>query len=605
MTDTRTGPPTGAEDVHWDLSDLYDGTDDPRLRADADAALAAADDFAARYRGRVAELDAAGLTEALRALEAVAQPIQRAASYAHLRFAVDTADASLGALVAELSERASAVQSRVLFFDLEWGAVPDDRAEVLLADPALATYRHHLERIRKEVPYQLSEPEERLLTELEPTGAAAWSRLFTQLTSAITVTWDGARVSLEEALGVLHEPDRDRRRAAQEAVSAALAEDIGTRAFIFNTLLADKATRDRLRGRPDWLHSRNVANEAEPEQVAALVEAVTGRYDVVGRYYRLKGRVLGIDELHDWDRYAPLDTGEERRLTWDDARELVLDAYADFSPRMADLAAAFFTERWIDAAVAPGKRGGAFASSVTPDVHPYVFLNFTGRQRDAMTLAHELGHGIHMRLSQSQTLLNTSTPLTTAETASIFGETVTLARLLKATDDPQQRFALVARRLEDAFAAIFRQVAMNRFEDAVHTVRRQEGELSVEALGEHWLRTQEAMFAGAVTLSDGYRDWWSYVPHFIAVPGYVYAYAFGNLLSFALYRRYEEDGEAFVPRYLDMLARGGSIAPHELMAPLGVDLTDPGFWDAGLDVLAEEVGRAERLAADLQGGDRG
>jgi oligoendopeptidase F len=600
MTDALTSP-TGAEDVHWDLGDLYAGLDDPRLQDDAQATISGAAAFAERYRGRVGALDAAGLASAVAELEALSLPLTKAATYAHLRMAVDTRDPQIGALVARLQQQSSQAQSEVLFFDLEWGQVPDERAEALLADEALAGYRHHLERIRAQVPYQLSEPEERLLTALAPTGAAAWSRLFTQLTSAITVSWQGAEVPLEEALGVLHEGDRDRRRAAQEAITEALEADIATRAFVFNTLLADKAAKDRLRGRPDWLHSRNMANEAEPEQVQALVEAVTGRYDIVARYYRLKARVLGLDELCDWDRYAPIDAGEEHQLGWDDARDLVLDAYADFSPRMRDLAASFFSEGWIDAAVTPGKRAGAFASSVTPDVHPFVFLNFTGRQRDAMTLAHELGHGIHMRLSQRQTLFNASTPLTTAETASIFGETVTLARLLKATDDPRQRFALAARRLEDAFAAIFRQIAMNRFEDAVHTHRRETDELSVEDLGRYWTETQEAMFAGALTITPAYASWWSYVPHFIAVPGYVYAYAFGNLLSFALYRRYEEEGEGFVPRYLEMLSHGGSQPPHVLMRPLGVDLTDPGFWDAGLDVLDEEVGRAEELAAAAEG----
>jgi oligoendopeptidase F len=602
MTDTAAPDRTGAEDVRWDLTDLYAGVDDPALRADVDGALAAAEAFAARHRGRVGELDAAALAAALTELEGLVQPLQRAGAYASLRFAVDTADQRLGALVAELQQRGSAVQGQLLFFDLELGSIPAERMAALLDDPALAGYRHHIEQVLAEVPHRLSEPEERILTELAPTGAAAWSRLFTQLTSAITVGWEGRQVPLEEALGVLHDPDRERRRAAQAAVTEALGADVGTRAFVFNTLLADKATKDRLRSRPDWLHSRNVANEASSEQVAALIEAVTGRYDIVARYYRLKARVLGLDELHDWDRYAPIDTGEERRVSWDDARELVLDAYADFSPQMADLARTFFDESWIDAAVTPGKRGGAFASSVTPDVHPYVFLNFTGRQRDAMTLAHELGHGIHMRLSQGQTLFNVGTPLTTAETASIFGETVTLARLLKATDDPRQRFALVARRLEDAFASIFRQIAMNRFEDAVHTQRREDGELGVDDLNAHWMATQSAMFAGSVTLSEGYATWWSYVPHFIAVPGYVYAYAYGNLLSFALYRRYEEEGAAFVPRYLDMLSMGGSIAPDELVRRVGVDLTDPGFWDAGLDVLDAEVGRAEALAHGLSDG---
>lgn len=605
MTSIAPSTQTGAEDVRWDLTDLYAGPDDPAVRADAEGAMSAAASFAERYRGRVGELDAEALATALRELEQLLTPLYRLGSYANLLYSVDTTDHTASALMAEMQERASKVQAEVLFFDLEWGSVPEERAQALLTDPALEGYRHHLERIRAEVPYRLSEPEERLLAELAPTGAAAWARLFTQLTSSITVEWDGGKATLEEVLGVLHERDRDRRKAAQEAISAALEEDLQTRAFVFNTLLAEKATLDRLRGRPDWLHERNMDNEASAEQVAALIEAVTGRYDLVGRYYRLKGRVLGIDDLHDWDRYAPLDAvvsddaSEERRLTWDEARELVLDAYSDFSPQMADIAREFFDRGWIDAPPAPGKRGGAFAASVAPGSHPYIFLNYTGRQRDAMTVAHELGHGIHMTLSKSQTLFNAHTPLTTAETASIFGETVTLARLLQAEDDPGRRFALVARRIEDAFAAIFRQVAMNRFEDAVHNARRERGELSVEEIGQHWFDTQSAMFDGALTISDGYRSWWSYVPHFIGVPGYVYAYAFGNLLSFALYRRYEEDPESFVPRYLEMLSRGGSVAPGDLVAPLGVDLSDPGFWDAGLDVLAAEVERAEALAEDL------
>jgi oligoendopeptidase F len=602
LTETHTNEPTGAEEVHWDLSDLYAAVDDPAVRKDAEESARQAEAFAQRYRGTVATLDAHALATACEELEGAWLPLRRALAFAHLCHAVDTSDAVIGSLVADLSERAAAVNSTVLFFDLEWNAVEDDHAETLLDDPALSTYRHHLQQIRSHRPHQLSEPEERIMSALAPTGAAAWTRLFTQLTSAITVDHDGHEESLEEALGTLHDPDRALREAAQERISKALEQDVSTRAFVLNTLLADKATHDRLRRHTDWLHSRNLANEADSAQVDALVEAVTGRYELVGRYYRMKARLLGHDELFDWDRYAPLQTGEDSTISWEDARELVLDAYRDFSPRMAGIAATFFERSWIDAAVKPGKRGGAFASSVTPDAHPYIFLNFTGRPRDAMTLAHELGHGVHMRLSQRHTLFNTSTPLTTAETASIFGETVTLARLLKAEQDPAQRFSLVARRVEDAFAAIFRQIAMNRFEHAVHTSRREEGELSVDAINEHWMATQQAMFAGSVTLTDGYRTWWSYVPHFIAVPGYVYAYAFGNLLSLALYRRYEEEGESFVPRYLDMLSAGGSVAPNELLERLDVDLADPAFWDAGLDVLSEEVARAEDLAKEIDHG---
>jgi oligoendopeptidase F len=595
------GHRTGAEAVRWDLADLYAAPDDPALEQDIADALAAAEAFAARYRGQVGTLDAAGLATACSDLEAVWTPMQRAAVYAFLRFATDTGDEARGALVARVQECSASVETATLFFDLEWNTVPDGRAEALLAEAALGTYRHHLTKTRRYRAHQLSEPEERVLAELSPTGPAAWSRLFTQLEAGIRVTLDGADTSLEEALAMLHEPDRERRRHAAAAVTDALAGELPTRAFIYNTLLADKATRDRLRGHPHWLHSRNLDNEATDAQVEALVEAVSGRYGLVGRYYRLKARLLGVAELHDYDRYAPL-TADEPAVAWSEARALVLDAYAAFSPELADLAREFFDAGWIDAALAKGKQGGAFAADTVPELHPYVLLNYTGRARDVLTLAHELGHGVHMRLAQRQTLLNTETPLTTAETASIFGETMTFAQLLAAESDPQRRLGLVARRLEDAFAAIFRQVAMHRFEDAVHTTRRAEGELSIEAFGDAWMRTQAAMFDGAVTLTDGYRTWWSYVPHFIGVPGYVYAYAYGNLFALALYRRYEEEGATFVPRYLELLAAGGSAAPEVLGSRVGVDLADPGFWDAGLDVLADEVTQAERLADEVAPG---
>lgn len=590
---------TGAEDVRWDLGDLYAGPEDPALERDLTEPVEAARRFAATYRGRVGELAAAELAAACAAQEAVVTPLRRASSFADLRFSADTSDPARGALVSRADEQATAASTELLFFELEWLAVDEERAAALLADPALAAYRHHLEALRRYRPHVLSEPEERILNELDQTGPSAWQRLFTQLTSAITVPLHGRDQPLMEALGTLYEPEQERRREAQVAVTGALRADLGTRAFVFNTLLHDRGIKDRLRGHPHWLHRRNLANEADDHQVAALVEAVVGRYDLVARYYRLKGRLLGLEPMHDYDRYAPLPGEPSGTLAWEDARALVLDAYGEFSPEMRDLAATFFERGWIDAPAVPAKRGGAFAHPVTPDVHPYILLNYTGRRRDAMTLAHELGHGIHMRLSQRQTLFNADTPLTTAETASIFGETVTLSKLLAAESDPATRLALLAGRLDDVIASIFRQVAMYRFEDSVHTARRERGELSIEDFDEAWHRTQSEMFGGSVVLTDEYRVWWSYVPHFIHTPGYVYAYSFGNLLAFALYRRYQEEGRAVVPRYLEMLAAGGSIAPNELVRRAGVDLTDPAFWNEGLDVLAEEIAEAERLATHL------
>jgi oligoendopeptidase F len=595
MTQTRTG----AEDVRWDLGDLYTGPDDPALAADLDEPLATARAFAERYRNRVGALSAAELAVACAAQEAFWTPLRRASSYAELRFAADTADEARRALVARAEEAVTAASSATLFFELEWLAVDDDDAKARLEDPAIGPYRHHLESLRRYAPHVLSEPEERIMTELSQTGASAWARLFSQLTSAIEVTLDGVRRPLEEGLAALFDPDRDTRRSAQLAVTGALREDLPTRAFVFNTLLSDKAIKDRLRRHPHWLSARNLANEASDAQVQALIEAVTSRYDIVARYYDLKRRLLGLDTLYDYDRYAPLPSGGPDEVSWDEAREIVLDAYGEFSPEMRDLAATFFSRDWIDAPLAVGKRGGAFAHPVTPSDHPYILVNYTGRARDVMTLAHELGHGIHMRLASGQTLFNADTPLTTAETASIFGETVTLSKLLAGQSDPAARLGLLAQRLDDSFAAIFRQVAMNRFEHAVHNARREAGELSLDDLAGHWLATQRAMFGDAVTLTEEYGVWWSYIPHFIDTPGYVYAYAFGNLLAFALYRTYEEEGPGVVPRYLEMLAAGGSLAPNELVARAGIDLTDPGFWQKGLDVLDADVQAAEALAADV------
>lgn len=595
MTETRTG----AEQVRWDLADLYAGPADPALERDLTEPLDAARRFAETYRGQVADLDAPGLAAACRAQEAFWTPVRKASSYADLRFAADTSDEARGALVARAEEAMTAVAAETLFFELEWIDLDDDQAKRLLEDARIAPYRHHLEALRRYAPHVLSEPEERLLTELSQTGASAWARLFSQLTSAITLDLDGESRTLEEGLAVLFEADRDRRRAAHQAVTEGLRRDLGTRGFLFNTLLQDKAIKDRLRRHPHWLSARNLGNEASDAQVGALVEAVTSRYDIVARYYDLKRRLLGLDELFDYDRYAPLPTGREDRVTWDEAREIVLDAYAEFSPEMRGLAGTFFERNWIDAPVVPGKRGGAFAHPVTPDAHPYILVNYTGRARDVMTLAHELGHGIHMRLAGEQTLFNADTPLTTAETASIFGETVTLSKLLGMAADPQARLALVMQRLDDAFAAIFRQVAMNRFEDGVHSARRESGELSIADFSRLWLGSQAAMFGNSVTLTDEYGSWWSYIPHFIDTPGYVYAYAFGNLLAFALYRTYEEEGPGVVPRYLEMLRAGGSLAPNDLVRRAGIDLTDPEFWQKGLEVLDADVHEAERLAGEV------
>jgi oligoendopeptidase F len=520
----------------------------------------------------------------------------KAGSYAGLRFAVDVTDPSRGALLARVEERATAITNDLLFFELEWAELPDEQVAALVDDEQLAFCRHYLASARRYRPHLLSEAEERIMADKSVTGRSAWGRLFSELTSTITVDLDGG-VSLEEGLSRLQSPDRQVRAAAAAAVTEGLAPGIRTRAFVFNTLLADKATDDRLRSYPGWLASRNLDNEASDESVQALVDAVLSRYDIPQRWYELKARLLGVDRLADFDRMASVASSEDQ-FGWSDAQDLVLDAYASFSGDLADVARRFFDESWIDAPVRPGKRPGAFCAYTVPSHHPYLLLNWTGRRRDVLTLAHELGHGLHAYLARDQIVFQQSTPLTLAETASVFGETVTFGRLLEETTDPAARLALLAESLEGQIATVFRQIAMNRFEDAVHTERRERGELSVERFGELWAATQTDMLGDAVEVTEGYKTWWSYIPHFIGTPGYVYAYAYGQLLALAVYRQYEEQGAAFVPDYLELLRRGGSDSPEALGRIVGVDLGDPTFWTGGLLIIEEQLEAAEQAARD-------
>lgn len=589
------------EEVAWDLDPLVGG-DGPE---GADRLLAEADERAARFAeahaGRVAELDGPGLAAAMAELEAIVDLLGRAGSYAMLRFAVDTADPANGALLARVQEKGTAVETKLVFFELEWAALDDARADELLAADGLETTRHHLRTLRRYRPHLLSEPEERLMTEKALTGRDAWTRLFSELTSAIRVELPDAEepAPLDVALSRLVSPDRELRRTTAEAVTTALEPGLRTRAYVFNTLLLDKTVDDRLRSYPTWIASRNLANEASDESVEAMLEAIRANYDLPQRWYRLKAELLGVHRLADYDRMASI-ADEEVSVDWPHAAELVLTSFHEFSPVLGGLAERFFDERWIDAPVRPNKRGGAFCAYTTPSVHPYVMLNYTSRRRDVLVLAHELGHGLHAALAMPRGPLEQHTPLTVSETASVFGETLVFRRLLDAADTPRSRLALLAENIEGSIATVFRQTAMNRFEELVHTARRSEGELSVDRLGELWEQSQAEMLGDAVEITDGYRLWWSYVPHFIGTPGYVYAYAYGQLLALSVYRRYLEEGEDFVPRYLELLAAGGSRSPEELAAIAGLDLEDPSFWAQGLELVREQLGNAEAAAAEVR-----
>jgi oligoendopeptidase F len=591
---------TGAEDVRWNLTDLYASADDPQIEATLSRELERAREFEKKYRGTIASLDPKAFATMMDELAEYEESAARPEVYAYMLHSQDTQDHAAGRLLARVREASAERGSHMVFFSLELAQLSDEQATSLYADPDAAKYRHTVEEARKFRPHQLSEPEERVLTDFSPVGSAAWTRLFEELCARIRVDLDGKQLALDEALNLLREADRNVRRKASGAVTEALRGDIKTRGYIFNVILQDKAIDDRLRRFPSWISSRNLANETSDEAVQALVDAVTGRYDICIRFYRVKRKLLGVGDLHEWDRYAPI-SDVQRDLTWDEAKDLVIGSYNRFSSRAGKLVEEFFERDWIDAPVVRGKSGGAYCMPVTPHHHPYVLMNFTGKLRDALTLAHELGHGLHDRLASRQHIFDYHPPLTLAETASVFGEALTFDRIMSEESDPKIRLAMLCNQCEDAFSTVFRQVAFNRYEDAAHTLRRTEGELSEEQLGEIFQAKLQAMFGDALTLTEEHKVWWSYVGHFLHTPGYVYAYAFGNLLALSVYHRYLERGKDFVDDYLDFLAAGGSTRPDELFRRIDMDITDPGFWDAGLQILDRMVGEVERLAGSSAG----
>ena len=589
------------EDVTWNLEHLVGDEGPEGVDRLLDEAATMTDAFAAQHAGKVDGLDGAGLAAAMDALSEIHDRAGRAGNYAALRFSADTSDPANGALLQKAEERGTTIETQLLFFELEWAAVEDTRADELLGTDGLENYRHFLAQVRIYRPHLLSEPEEKILTEKNITGRSAWSRLFSELMSAVEVDLPDQPepVQMEVATSQLMRPEREARAAAADAITQALEPGLRTRAFIFNTLLHDKAVDDRLRKYPSWISSRNLSNEASDESVEALVKAVQDNNDIPQRWYRVKAGLLGIDRLADYDRMAPVTTTDEE-FEWDEACSLVLDAYESFSPELGDLVRQFFDERWIDAPVRPGKRGGAFCAYTVPSAHPYVLLNYTSRRRDVLTLAHELGHGVHAALARPRGPFEMGTPLTLAETASVFGETIVFGQLLDRAPSAESRLGLLAESLEGSIATVFRQVAMNRFEHSVHTARREQGELAVEQINDLWIANQSDLVGDSVELTDNYRSWWSYVPHFIGTPGYVYAYAYGQLLALSVYARYLEEGEPFVPRYLDMLRSGGSKSPEALGELVGIDLADPGFWDNGLQLVRRQLEDAEAAAAKAQ-----
>lgn len=580
-----------AEGILWDLSDLYSSPSDPQIEADSEWLRGRILEFSS-YRGKVAEMGPEELLAAVRMLEEINERAEKLLAYAYLDFSTCTLDSRASAFFQSMKEFYSQIERDTLFFRLEWTEMEDGPAGAIISSGALSKYAHYLASLRRYKPYLLSEAEEKILAEKAPAGASAWQALFDKMLGQLR--YGEKRKTQSEVLGGLYSADREERKRAAADLSEGFRTVLLPLTHIFNTVMLDKSIDDRLRGYPHWLSSRNLDNEIGDEMVSALVSAVCSRYDLVERYYLLKRKLLGYDELFDYDRYALLPAPTGADISWQEAREIVLSSFADFSSETAKIARLFFEKEWIHAPVMGGKRGGAYSHPVVPSAHPYIFLNFTGARRDVMTLAHELGHGIHQYLARRQGQLNCNTPLTTAESASVFAETLVFRCLLKRTASREERLGLICSKIEDTFATVFRQAAMNRFEDAVHNARRRMGELDQEYIGSAWMETQAAMFGKSVRLLDHYKTWWCYIPHFVHSPGYVYAYAFGELLTAALYEQYLREGPDFVPAYLEFLGSGGRAEPVELLRPLGVDPSDAAFWQRGIKIIEGLVDEAEK-----------
>ena len=598
MTEENRINDFGAAAVLWNLADLYDNQNDLQLAADIEWCVEEAGVLRRRFRGQVAELTAAELLGLVVRLESLDARLTRLGTFAFLSFTTQMENSGAGALLQRMEELASQCKKEVVFFELEWNALSPERAVILLTDPGLAGYHHYLEALRRYQPHQLSEPEESLLLEYSPVGRTAWNTLFDKVISGLRFG-DGQRTE-EEVLTDLYEQDREVRRQAADELTSGLQSQGHVLTHIFNTLAADKMIEDRLRRHENWVHAMNLENELTGATVETLVQAVTSRYDIVQRYYRVKKELLHLDELTDYDRYAPLPALPSQRIGWDTCRTMVLDSFAAFSPELAAIAGHFFEQHWIHAPILQGKRGGAFAHPCVPDVHPYVMVNYTGTLNDVSTVAHELGHGVHQVLAARRGHFNSDTPLVLAETASVFAEMLIFQSQLALLTDGAQRRAFICQKLESIFATVFRQTAMNRFEKRMHEGRREQGELSSEQLSEFWLATQGEMFADSVTLRPDYGIWWSYIPHFLSTPGYVYSYAFGELLVLALYGLYQKQGDSFVTMYSELLAAGGSASPYDLVKPFGIDLDDPAFWQQGLNVIDGMLRQVEDDPADHQ-----
>lgn len=581
----------GTTDVIWNLQDLYLSEKDAQLLADINWCKQEALDIKTTYYSRVASLSGKDFKCLVVRMETLDCSLSKLATFSFLNFATQMDNSEAGALDQKIRELHSECGSLTIFFELEWNSLDDTIATSLLDQDTLAQYRHYLQTLRKNRPHQLSEIEEKILLEKEIVGRRSWTTLFNKVLSSYK--FGSRQRTEEEVLTDLYNPDRETRKTAAAELTEGLQTNSHILTHIFNTLAADKMVTDRLRKHSSWVSSMNLHNELHDTTVDTLVQAVTSRYDIVSRYYNLKKELLGLSSLQDYDRYAPLPALPSMQISWNSSQETVLKTFSAFSPQMAIIAKDFFDKKWIHGPIATGKRGGAFAHPCVPEVHPYVMVNYAGSLRDVSTVAHELGHGIHQVLASEVGHYNSDTPLPLAETASVFAELLVFNSQLDQLKQEDEKRAFICQKLESIFATVFRQTAMNRFEHLMHEGRREKGELSAEQLSEFWMTTQQQMFGDSVKLGKDYGCWWSYIPHFLSTPGYVYSYAFGELLVLALYGIYQKEGDSFVEKYINLLKSGGSLSPYELMEPFNIDLDSADFWHNGLDVIDKLLQRVE------------
>lgn len=592
-----TFPTNGAETVTWDLSDLYPSLDDGAFHTDLERIADDTRSFAATWKGTLASCSDDQFLMMLQHLEHIHSIMGRLHARVQLEWTTRSNDENLTATLQRVQEELVQARKQLVFVAIELRSMPEDAFQRLVNSPLLGRYRHWLEFNRSFRPHTLSEAEEQLEAEMDLVGIDAWIQLFEQTHARMRYRFERRDVPQQTIMQALQDASRERRKSAAHALSRGLERQAPLLAYILNMMLTDAMLSQQRRKYEHWLSFRNKANKVSDEAVQALVATVTEAYPLVHRYYDLKRRIIGLEDFFEWDRNAPI-IAHRDPIAWQKACELVVRSFHAFHPQIGTIAEEFFTRRWIDAAIRPGKQAGAYAAPTVPEVHPYVFLNYTGTARDVKTLAHELGHGVHQYLARKQGVLNASTPLTIAETASVFGEMLVFDTMLRQATTDHERLVLLMDKLNDIINTVFRQIALNRFEDAIHTYRRHQGMLTVETFNQLWMQTQQPMYGQSVTLTSAYRWWWSYIPHFVHTPGYVYAYAFGELLVLALFELYRTGSLSdFEQRYIELLEAGGSEAPQQLLGRLfGLDLEDATFWQQGIRSIEELLEHAEQLA---------